>query len=139
MSYNIKTLNSISPVYQGILQENMYNVAADIENPDGIMVRSADMHSYNVEENLVCVARAGAGVNNIPLDDFAKKGIVVFNAPGANSNAVKELVLAGMLLASRKIADGIEWCKTLKEGDVCVEKQVESGKNQSRPTRFPLR
>ena len=130
MTYNIKTLNSISPVYQGILKEDMYNVSADAENPEGIMVRSADMHSYEVNENLACVARAGAGVNNIPLDDFAKKGVVVFNAPGANSNAVKELVLAGMLLASRKISEGIEWCKTLTEGDTCVEKQVESGKSQ---------
>lgn len=130
MVYTIQTLNEISPVYEGILKKDRFAVSADAENPDGIMVRSADMHGYAVQENLLCVARAGAGVNNIPLDDMAKKGVVVFNAPGANSNAVKELVLAGMLLASRKIVDGVEWLKTLEEGEVSIEKQVESGKSR---------
>lgn len=128
--YKIKTLNSISPVYRDILPEAEYNVGADIEQPDAILVRSADMHGYATEPNLLCVARAGAGVNNLPLDDFAKAGIVAFNSPGANANAVKELVIAGMLLASRKIAEGIDWCRNLSDGDTSVQKQVEAGKKQ---------
>ena len=128
--YNIKTLNSISPVYQNILRESEYCIGAEVENPDAILVRSADMHSCEINENLLCVARAGAGVNNLPLDRLAQAGVVAFNAPGANANAVKELVVAGLLLASRKIAEGIEWCKTLTEGETSVEKQVEAGKSQ---------
>ena len=128
--YNIKTLNSISPVYESILKNGEYNVAADAENPQAILVRSADMHSYEFNEELLCVARAGAGVNNLPLDRMAEAGIVAFNAPGANANAVKELVVAGLLLASRKISDGIEWCRGLTDGETSVEKQVEAGKSR---------
>ena len=128
--YNIKKLNSISPVYHGILPNSEYNVTSDMENPDAILVRSADMHGAEINDNLLCVARAGAGVNNIPLQEMAEHGVVVFNSPGANANAVKELVLAGLLLASRKITDGVEWCKTLKPGETSVEKQVEAGKKQ---------
>ena len=126
--YNIQTLNSISPVYLDVLNPDKYNVASNIENPDAIIVRSADMHAVEFSENLLCVGRAGAGVNNLPLDRMAHEGIVAFNSPGANANAVKELVLAGLLLASRKITEGIEWCRTLKDGEVSIEKQVESGK-----------
>ena len=93
--YNIQKLNSISPVYHGILPDTEYNVAYEMENPDAIMVRSAGMHDMEINENLLCVGRAGAGVNNIPLDKMAEHGVVVFNSPGANANAVKELVLAG--------------------------------------------
>ena len=128
--YNIQKLNSISPVYHGILPDTEYNVAYEMDNPDAIMVRSAGMHDMAIQENLLCVGRAGAGVNNIPLDKMAERGVVVFNSPGANANAVKELVLAGLLLASRKIAEGIEWCKGLTEGEQTVEKQVEAGKKQ---------
>ena len=128
--YNIKTLNSISPVYRNILKEDEYTVAPDAENPQAILVRSADMHSYAFNDELLCVARAGAGVNNLPLDKMAESGIVAFNAPGANANAVKELVVAGLLLASRKISDGIAWCQTLTEGETTVEKQVEAGKGK---------
>ena len=128
--YNIQKLNSISPVYHGILPDTEYNVAYEMENPDAIMVRSAGMHDMAIQENLLCVGRAGAGVNNIPLDKMAEHGVVVFNSPGANANAVKELVLAGLLLASRKIAEGIEWCKGLTPGEQTVEKQVEAGKKQ---------
>ena len=128
--YNIQKLNSISPVYHGILPDTEYNVAYEMDNPDAIMVRSAGMHDMAIQENLLCVGRAGAGVNNIPLDKMAEHGVVVFNSPGANANAVKELVLAGLLLASRKIAEGIEWCKGLTEGEQTVEKQVEAGKKQ---------
>ena len=128
--YNVKKINAISPVYHGILPNGEYNVNSDIENPDAILVRSANLHDMPINDNLLCVARAGAGVNNIPLDKMAEHGVVVFNSPGANANAVKELVLAGLLLASRKIADGIEWCKTLTDGETTVEKQVEAGKNR---------
>lgn len=128
--YNIKTLNSISPIYQHVLSSMEYNVSADAENPQGILVRSANMHSYEINDELLCVARAGAGVNNLPLDRLAQAGVVAFNTPGANSNAVKELVLAGLLLSSRKITDGIAWCKTLTEGETSIEKQVEAGKSQ---------
>ena len=127
---NIQKLNSISPVYQGILPETEYNVAYEVENPDAIMVRSASMHGMDINDNLLCVGRAGAGVNNIPLEKMAEQGVVVFNSPGANANAVKELVLAGLLLSSRKIADGIQWCKGLTPGEQTVEKQVEAGKKQ---------
>ena len=128
--YNVKKINAISPVYYSILTNGEYKVSADIENPDAILVRSANLHEMEINDNLLCVARAGAGVNNIPLEKMAQKGVVVFNSPGANANAVKELVLAALLLSSRKIADGIEWCKTLEDGEVTVEKQVEAGKNR---------
>ena len=128
--YSIKKLNSISPVYHGILPNTNYAVASDVENPDAILVRSADMHDMPINDNLLCVGRAGAGVNNIPLEKMAEHGVVVFNSPGANANAVKELVLAGMLLASRRITEGIEWCKTLVPGETSVAKQVEAGKKQ---------
>ena len=128
--YNIKKINAISPVYHGLLPGGEYNVSADVVNPDAILVRSANLHEMEINDNLLCVARAGAGVNNIPLEKMAEKGVVVFNSPGANANAVKELVLAALLLASRKIADGIEWCKTLEDGETTVEKQVEAGKNK---------
>ncbi|MBQ6373121.1 MAG: phosphoglycerate dehydrogenase [Clostridia bacterium] len=127
---NIKKINAISPVYHSILSAAEYNVGNDVENPDAILVRSANLHDMDINDELLCVARAGAGVNNIPLDRMAEHGVVVFNSPGANANAVKELVLAGLLLASRRISDGIEWCKTLTEGEVTVEKQVEAGKNR---------
>lgn len=127
---NIQKLNSISPVYHGILPDAEYNVSYEVENPDAILVRSASLHDMAVNDNLLCVGRAGAGVNNIPLEKMAEHGVVVFNSPGANANAVKELVLAGLLLASRKIADGIEWCKGLTSGEQSIEKQVEAGKKQ---------
>ena len=114
---NIQKLNSISPVYHGILPDTEYNVNYEVENPDAIMVRSADMHDMPINDNLLCVGRAGAGVNNIPLEKMAEQGVVVFNSPGANANAVKELVIAGLLLASRKIAEGSQWCKGLSDGE----------------------
>ena len=130
MMYNIKTLNSISPVYADILDQGKYSVSAECENPDAIIVRSADMHSYEPGENMLCVARAGAGYNNIPTDEFAEKGIVAFNTPGANANAVKELTITGLLLASRKVVDGIKWCDTIKDQGDQVGKLVEKGKSQ---------
>lgn len=127
--YNIKTLNKISSVGLNRLGDN-YTCADEIENPDAILVRSASMHEMEMPESLLAIARAGAGVNNIPLDKCSEQGIVVFNTPGANANAVKELVLAGLLLSSRKITAGIEWAKTLKGNGDAVGKMVEKGKSQ---------
>lgn len=127
--YKILTMNTISPIYKEILPAEEYEVSPTVENPDAILVRSADLHEFALPQNVKCVARAGAGVNNIPLDAFGEKGVVVFNTPGANANAVKELVLAGMLLASRDIVGGIAWCQSLK-GEEGVAKLVEKGKNK---------
>ncbi len=123
---NILTLNKISPVGTNEFGAN-YNVSDSCENPDAIMVRSASMHDMQMPESLLAIARAGAGVNNIPVNDCAEQGIVVFNTPGANANAVKELAIAALLLASRDIIGGIEWAKTLTGDDVA--KQVEKGKS----------
>ena len=129
MSWQIQTLNSISPVYHGILREGEYSVGPAAQRPDAVIVRSADMHGYEIGDNLLCVGRAGAGVNNIPREKMADAGVVVFNTPGANANAVKELVAAGLLMASRKIAQGVAWCASL-DGQDNVEKAVEAGKKQ---------
>ena len=128
--YVIKTLNAISPVYETVLNMEDYAFDAQAQSPDAIMVRSANMHEMEIPESVMCVARAGAGVNNIPLDKLAERGVVVFNSPGANANAVKELAITGMLLASRKVVDGVEWCKTLSGKGAEVEKLVEKGKGQ---------
>lgn len=127
--YNIQTLNKISAVGTGRFDEK-YIVADNAENPDAIMVRSAAMHDMEFGSNLLAIARAGAGVNNIPIQRCAEEGICVFNTPGANANAVKELVLTGLLMSSRKIVDGINWVGTLKDGETTVAKQVEKGKSQ---------
>ncbi len=129
MKYNIQTLNTISPVYYGILREDEYTVSPTAVNPDAILVRSADMRESEIGSNLLCVGRAGAGVNNIPLDRMAEAGVVVFNTPGANANAVKELVVAGLLLASRRITESVEWCKTLL-GEPELDKLVEQSKSR---------
>lgn len=127
--YNVQTLNKISAVGLSKLGEG-YTYGDNVENPDAILVRSASMHDMDMPESLLAIARAGAGVNNIPLDKCSEQGIVVFNTPGANANAVKELVLAGLLLSSRKIVAGIEWAKTLKGNGDAVGKMVEKGKSK---------
>ncbi|MBR0412171.1 MAG: phosphoglycerate dehydrogenase [Eubacterium sp.] len=127
--YNIKTLNKISNVGLSKFDTTKYNYGDDIENPDAIMVRSASMHDMEMPASLLAIARAGAGTNNIPVADCAEKGIVVFNTPGANANAVKELVLLGMLLSSRKVTKAIDWCKTIKDEGDNVGKTVEKGKS----------
>ncbi len=126
--FQIQTLNKISPVGLAQLGDN-YQVADSVENPDAILVRSAVMHEMEFGSNLLAIARAGAGVNNIPLDRAAQEGVVVFNTPGANANGVKELALAGMLLASRDIVGGINWVQTVKD-DENVAKLVEKGKSK---------
>ena len=124
----ILTLNSISSVINDIF-DNTYKISSDVEKPDGIMLRSFKMHDYVLDENTVAIARAGAGVNNIPVNEYAKQGVVVFNTPGANANAVKELVITALLLGSRKIADAIKWVDTLKGKGDEVGKLVEKGKS----------
>ena len=127
--YIIKTLNKISNVGLSKFDTSKYTYGDDIENPDAIMVRSASMHDMEMPSSLLAIARAGAGTNNIPVADCAEKGIVVFNTPGANANAVKELVILGMLLSSRKVTKAIDWCKTIKDEGDNVGKTVEKGKS----------
>ncbi|MCL2751175.1 MAG: phosphoglycerate dehydrogenase [Firmicutes bacterium] len=126
--YEILKLNEISPVANKYFGDK-YALGSDFANPDAILLRSFAMHDYKPGTNLKCVARCGAGVNNIPVADYTKGGIVVFNTPGANANAVKELVICAMLLASRKIVPAMDWTKTLKGKGDEVGKLVEKGKN----------
>ena len=125
--YNIKLLNKISKIGLDVFDEN-YSYNEEMVNEDAILVRSASLHEYDFGENLKAIARAGAGVNNIPIDKCSEKGIVVFNTPGANANAVKELVLCALFLSSRKIIESIRWVDTLKE-DQNVAKTAEKGKS----------
>ncbi len=128
--YNIQTLNNISAEGLKRLPADSYNVGDDVSNPDGILVRSYKMHDMDFGSNLEAVARAGAGVNNIPIDALAEKGVVVFNAPGANANAVKELVIGGMLMAARNLAAAWNYTQNIEgEGDE-LSKKVEAGKKQ---------
>ena len=125
--YKIKTYNKISKSGLEVFDDK-YTIGDEVENADGAIVRSAALHDEEFPASLQAIARAGAGTNNIPIDRCSEQGIVVFNTPGANANAVKELVIAGLLLSSRRVVSGIEWAKTLKgEGDA-VGKLVEKGK-----------
>lgn len=125
--YRISTMNKIAAIGLDRFDREQYEVASELNNPDAIIVRSAKLHDMEMPATLKAIARAGAGVNNIPVADCTAKGIVVFNTPGANANAVKELVIAAMLLASRGIIQGVEWTNTLK-GTENISKQVEDGK-----------
>ena len=125
--YQIQCLNKISEVGTSRFNAN-YICGTDVQNPDAILVRSASMHEMEFGPELLAIARAGAGVNNIPLDKCSEQGIAVFNTPGANANAVKELVLAALLLSSRRIVDGIEWLRTLKGQGAEISRLVEKGK-----------
>lgn len=127
--YEVLTLNKIAKCGLDNLDTNVFTVTDEVKNPDAIILRSFKMHDMELGDNLKCVARAGAGTNNIPIEKCSEKGIVVFNTPGANANAVAELTIAGLLLASRKVTDAVEWAKTLKgEGDN-VGALVEKGKS----------
>ncbi len=126
--YNIKTYNKISKVGLTEFTDN-YKVADDAPAPVGAIVRSAALHDTEFDDSLLAIARAGAGTNNIPIERCTSQGIAVFNTPGANANAVKELVIAGLLLSSRKIVPAIEWAKTLKGNGSEVGKMVEKGKS----------
>ena len=127
--YNILTLNKIASCGLSKLGDN-YAIGDNIANPDGVIVRSASMHEMEMPETLKAIARAGAGTNNIPVEACAEKGIVVFNTPGANAHAVKELVICALLLASRDIIGGAKWAETLKSEGDAVGKLVEKGKSQ---------
>jgi len=126
---DILLLNKIAKVGTDIFDTDKFNYSDSVDNPDAIMVRSASMHNMEFGDNLLAIARAGAGVNNIPVEDCAKKGIVVFNTPGANANGVKELAIASLLLASRNIYGGINWAQSLA-GEEGVDKLVEKGKSK---------
>ena len=125
----VQLLNKIAAVGTDCLDKNIYTIGAEIESPDAIMVRSAAMHDMEFNPELKAIARAGAGVNNIPIDRCSKEGIVVFNTPGANANAVKELAVCALFLASRDIIGGIKWAESL-EGTEGVAKAVEAGKSK---------
>lgn len=127
--YNILTLNKISASGLSNFDCDKFTCADDFDSPDAIIVRSAAMHDMEFKSNLLAVARAGAGVNNIPIDRCTENGICVFNTPGANANAVKELVICSLFLASRKIVAGSKWCDTLKGNSDGVSKLVEKGKS----------
>lgn len=126
--YNILTLNKISASGLANFDAAKYACADDFAAPDAVIVRSASMHDMEIPASVLAIARAGAGYNNIPVDICTEKGICVFNTPGANANAVKELVICGLLLASRRIAPAIDWCKTLK-GEDEISKKIEKGKS----------
>lgn len=127
--FNIQTLNKIAACGTDVFDKSRYTVADEAANPDAIMVRSAKMHDMEFASNLLAIARAGAGVNNIPVDKCAEQGIVVFNTPGANANGVKELALAGMILASRDVIGGANWVQSNKT-DPDIAKSVEKSKSQ---------
>ena len=127
--YNIKTYNKISEIGLKKFDADKYAYGDAIENADGAMVRSAALHDEEFPASLKAIARAGAGTNNIPIDRCSESGIVVFNTPGANANAVKELVLAGLFISSRRVIPAIEWTKTLKGEGAAVGKLVEKGKS----------
>lgn len=130
MSFKIQTLNKIAAVGLNQLDRDNYEVATDINNPDAILVRSADMHEMNISDNTKAVARAGAGTNNIPIPELTEKGIVVFNTPGANANAVKELVMLSLLLASRPVVDANKWANALAGKGDEIPDLAEKGKSQ---------
>ena len=124
----ILTLNKISPIGLEKFDRSRYTWGENVEAPDAVLVRSASMHDMPLPPSVKAIARAGAGVNNIPLDECARKGIAVFNTPGANANAVKEITILGLLMASRKVASSMEWVKTLKGSGDETAKKIEKGK-----------
>jgi len=137
--YKILTLNNISVAGLERLPRDSYEVASEIQHPDAILVRSANMHDMDIPASVRAIGRAGAGVNNIPVDKMSKRGVPVFNAPGANANAVKELVLAGMLMAARNLCQGWAFARSLSGDDAEISKQVEAGKKQFAGMELPGR
>ncbi len=130
MPFTIKTLNNISKAGLAELNADGFVIDNDAADPDGIVLRSADLHSAPIPENVKGIARAGAGVNNIPVDECTKRAVVVFNTPGANANGVKELVVAAMLLSSRRIAEGIEWARSIADKGDEVPALIEKEKKR---------
>jgi len=128
MTYRIQTLNNISNRGLERLPKERYEVGTDVKSPDAIMLRSADMHSLEIPSSVLAVGRAGAGTNNVPVANLSKRGVVVFNAPGANANAVKELVLASLFLAARNIPQAWNFARQLSGDDKSIDEQTEKGK-----------
>jgi D-3-phosphoglycerate dehydrogenase / 2-oxoglutarate reductase len=128
--FKIQTLNNISVLGLERLPRDRYEIASEIQNPDAVMVRSADMHKLDIPASIKAIARAGAGTNNIPVAAMSKRGVPVFNAPGANANAVKELVIAGMLLSARNLAPALDFVRKLDGDDKAMHEAVESGKKK---------
>ncbi len=128
--FKVQTLNNISVAGLRRLPRERYEVASEMSQPDAILLRSHNMHDMDIPSSVAAVGRAGAGTNNIPCDELAQRGVPVFNAPGANANAVKELAIAGMLLGARNLCDAREYVKTLKETGKELKKAVEAGKKQ---------
>jgi D-3-phosphoglycerate dehydrogenase len=137
--FKILTLNNISAVGLERLPRDGYEVASEITHPDAVLLRSYNMHDMEIPESVLAIGRAGAGVNNIPVNKMTERGVVVFNAPGANANAVKELVVAGMLMASRNLFQGWDYARNLEGSDDEVHKLVESGKKQFAGFELPGR
>ncbi len=128
--YKILTLNNMSPLGLDHFPRDSYEVASEIQHPDAILLRSFNMYEMEVAKSVKAIGRAGAGVNNIPVDKMSRAGIPVFNAPGANANAVKELVIAGMLMASRNLCQAWDFARSLQGEDESIHKAVEAGKKQ---------
>ena len=137
--YKVLTLNNISVEGLARLPRERYEVASEIGHPDAILVRSAKMHDMEIPKSVLAVGRAGAGVNNIPVDKLSKLGVPVFNAPGANANAVKELVLAGMLLAARHLCQAWQFVQQLPGDGAALDKAVEAGKKNFAGFELPSR
>ena len=127
--YTIKTMNAISPVGLAKLPANQFEINNEADDAQGILVRSADLHDVALPKSLLAIARAGAGTNNIPIDQCTEQGIVVFNTPGANANAVAELVIGALVSGSRNVPDAVQWAQGLK-GSATLSKDVEKGKKQ---------
>ena len=135
--YQILVLNQISQVGLRRFPHEVYQVGKDVARPDGILVRSADMHSMQIPDSVAAIGRAGAGTNNIPVKAMSARGVPVFNAPGANANAVKELVLAGMLIAARNLGPAMRFVESLSAGDEALAKKIEDGKKQFAGIELP--
>ena len=123
--FKIQTMNSISPFGIERLEKRGCTVGKNVDEPDGLLIRSANIHDYKFNENLLAIARAGSGYNNIPVEDCAEKGIVVFNTPGANAQAVKEQEICSMVMASRDVVGAIEWVKSISDRGGEIPKLVE--------------
>src|SRR5262249_3345430 len=139
MSFRILTLNQISPRGLARFPADRYQVGADVSDPDAVLVRSAELHDTGIAPSVRAIGRAGGGVNNIPVDDMSRRGIPVFNTPGANANAVKELVLAGLLLAARNIGPAWLFARALSGDDHAIEAAVEAGKKRFVGFELPRR
>lgn len=139
MSLKIQKLNNISPRGLDRLPRDIYEIASEFQTPDAIILRSANLHDVPIPESVLAIGRAGAGVNNIPVDEMTERGVPVFNAPGANANAVKELVLAGMLLSARNVLDAWQYVAGLETTGKDLKKEVEAGKKKFKGIELPGR